>query len=300
MDARTRAAIDRLAADDRSGASELLERAIQVLRGAASGDPAALPAIARAVGDAQPGMAPFWNAACAALGEADDPGALDRFERRWRRAGRALTRVAADLLVPAGTDSLHVTTCSFSGTVLAILRAVAPRTALRVACAEGRPALEGRRLAASLAQAGIAVEFYTDAGLAGPVWAGDPRSRVVLVGADAVAPGWFVNKTGTGLLAAAASVAGVPVYLAATRDKLVNELVAGLVRLAPREAAAVWDAPPPGVSVRNLVLEKVPIDLATAVITDAAVLTGPMIAEACRASSAGVSQRVVEALSGPA
>jgi translation initiation factor 2B subunit (eIF-2B alpha/beta/delta family) len=296
MDTETRAAIDRLAADDRSGASELLERAIEILRRAVAGEPSALPAIARAVGDAQPGMAPFWNAACAALAEGDDPGALDRFEQRWRRAGSALVRTAADALAPKGASALEVTTCSFSSSVVAILRALAPAATLRVACAEGRPALEGRRLAAALSAEGIAADFYPDAGLAAAIWGPDRHARVVLVGADAVAPDWFVNKTGTGLLAAAASLAGVPVYVAATRDKFVDARVARLVKLVPRDPAAVWDAPPPGVAVHNVVLEKVPVDLVTAVLTDAGSLTGDMIGEACRAASAGISARVLDLL----
>ena len=36
---------------------------------------------------------------------------------------------------------------------------------VRAVCGEGRPLSEGRAMALRLAQAGIAVEFYTDAGL---------------------------------------------------------------------------------------------------------------------------------------
>jgi translation initiation factor eIF-2B subunit delta len=118
----------------------------------------------------------------------------------------------------------------------------------------------------------------------------------VLIGADAVAPDWVVNKCGSSMLSALAVRAGVPVYVAATRDKFVDDRVAALLQVAEHDPAEVWDGPPPGVAVRNVYFERMPADLVSAFITDAGVLSGDMLAEACRAACAGIDDRLVDAL----
>jgi translation initiation factor 2B subunit (eIF-2B alpha/beta/delta family) len=297
MDPAIASAIETLKADTTSGASELVPSAIAVLRRAVRFDPARLVDVARAMGEAQPSMASFWHAALAALRDVEEPGALEGFERRWRRAGAAMVRTAVDQLAPDRGRPLHVATCSFSGSVLACLRALGQRTALRVSCTEGRPALEGRRLAAALAGEGFAVVAFTDAGIGEALWCQSGRADAVLVGADAVSPGWMVNKAGSGMLAAAAGRVGVPVYVAATREKFLDARVAGLLRIPEHGPAEVWNGAPPGVAVRNVYFERMPIDLVSGIITDAGTLSGDMIAEACRAACAGIADRLVESLS---
>src|SRR5436190_1738139 len=81
-----------------------------------------------------------------------------------------------------------------------------------------RPALEGRRLASRLAAAGIAVTYFSDAAISQALGGAD----AVVFGADAVAPEWFLNKSGTRMLAAAAGQQGLPVHVIATRDKFVS------------------------------------------------------------------------------
>ena len=163
-----------------------------------------------------------------------------------------------------GRDELCVATWSFSGSVLACLRAIGARTALTVACAEGRPAFEGRRLAAALARDGIVVELFTDAGLGEVLWRETARADVALIGADAVTPAWMLNKAGSGMLAAAAGRVGVPVYVAATRDKLLDAREAALLQIVEHDSSEVWDGPPPGVTARNTYFERMPIELCPA------------------------------------
>ena len=239
MNEALRSGLLRLAADGESGASELLPRAIDLLRTARQQGPDTLADVARGVVVAQPGMASLWNAAAAALADTASPGTMELFAERASRARAALRRVAVETLATRdwvhGVDtrrgdvdlSLHLTTCSFSGSVLAALTGVSATSPLTVACAEGRPRFEGRRLARALAEAGVRVEFFSDAALATAL----PRTQAVVVGADAVAPGWFLNKTGTSQLAAAASVLGVPVFVLATRDKFVPAALADHLRV---------------------------------------------------------------------
>jgi translation initiation factor 2B subunit (eIF-2B alpha/beta/delta family) len=72
----------------------------------------------------------------------------------------------------------------------------------------------------------------------------------------------------------------------ATRDKFIGRGVAA--RLVSREGAAadIWEAPPAGVTVRNPYFERTPLDLVTAVITDAGVLGAGMVPDVCSAQEA--------------
>ena len=173
-------------------------------------------------------MAPVWNAVALAL-RPDGGAALDRFARRVERAPAAVARVAADVLLAgrAPGQALAVATVSASGTVRACLGELSRRCRLQVLCAEGRPLLEGRALAASLAAAGIAVTLCTAAAAGGLSGAAD----TVLVGVDAVGPDWFVNKCGTRALVEAAAARGRAAYAAAARDKFIAAPLAA--RLTP-------------------------------------------------------------------
>lgn len=254
--------LDRLRRDRTSGASELTAVALALLERARAAGPETLALAARAVAGAQPSMAPLRNLAGAALRDVHEPGALERFARRWRTAETALVRAATGVLLRHPAP--RFVTCSFSGSVLACLRAAAARAEVTVSCGEGRPALEGRRMAAALSAAGARVELRTDAALGEAL----PGADALLLGADAVAPAWFINKVGTAALAAAALQAGTPVYLLATGDKFVDAGVAAELRIDDHDPREVWDDPPPGVAVRNPYFERIPLVLVTGVITD--------------------------------
>ena len=259
--------IDRLGGDRTSGASELMGPAIAAIRLAAPGGPRAVEEAALAICEAQPSMASLRNLAVAARHEAVEPGALDRFEQRWQRSAGALVRVAQGALAPEPGRPGRFVTCSFSGSVLACLQAIAATAPLHVSCGEGRPAFEGRRMAEALAEAGIEVELRTDAALSGAL----PGTDGLLVGADAITPAWFLNKCGTTQLAAAAAHVGTAVYVVATRDKVVDRQAGESLGIDDHDPREVWDAAPPGIAVRNPYFERVPMELVTAVITDGGV-----------------------------
>jgi translation initiation factor 2B subunit (eIF-2B alpha/beta/delta family) len=294
MDESLRSRIEQMARDRESGASELLGLTLGTLRDARGHGPLVLMEAARAVCRAQPSMASFWNAAAAALADVERPGIFERFAARAERSASALARVAVALLAPAEERDrpLHVTTCSFSSSVLACLEEVARSRTLSVACAEGRPALEGRRLASRLAAAGAEVELSTDAGVAAAL----SRTGALVVGADAVSSEWVLNKCGTSALAASCAARGIPVYVVASREKFLAPALAPLVRIAEHPAAEVWESAPPGVTVRNLYFEKVPLDWVTAIVTDAGVLGVDMVIEACQAQGTWVTPEIVTKL----
>ena len=276
------AAAGALAADRESGASALVARAVSLLAQARGEGREVLDRAAALVCRAQPAMAPLWNAAGLALADAADQGIrLERFAQQSGRALEAIARLAADLVEDNGGGERRLATCSSSGSVLAACQALAARGPLRVACAEGRPALEGRQLAARLAASGIAVDFYSDAGLGH----GLRHSEALLVGADAVAPGWFVNKAGTAALAALAAHTGLPVYVLAGRDKFLPAGLAQRLSLGGGSPAELWARPAARVTVHNPYFESIPLDLVAALVTDTGVIGAGLAAEVCAANS---------------
>ncbi|HEX5474358.1 MAG TPA: hypothetical protein VFX12_06840 [Vicinamibacterales bacterium] len=269
LDPAVMAAIDRLAADRSSSASELMVQAFDILRGAAR-SPAELTAAARALCAAQPAMAGFRTAAVLAL-QADNPHvALSRLALQVQRAPRAIARQAAELLrLRRGSDTpLRLVTCSNSRPVFETCVLVAASESVRVSCAEGRPALEGRVLAERLAGREIPVDLYTDAGLSSAL----SGASALVVGADAVTGGFFINKVGTGALAARAHHAGVPVYVLAGREKILPAATAATLVWGDGPVAEVWTDAVEGVVVHNPYFERVSLGAVTAVVTDTAVL----------------------------
>jgi translation initiation factor 2B subunit (eIF-2B alpha/beta/delta family) len=266
-----------IASDAQSGATRLARDACEVLREARAEGRETLRQAARALCRAQPSMASIWTAACAAL--ADETGdALTRFEREAVRAPGAIARFFVDQIqVGRPGRPVHVTTFSASATVATAVETLGRSLSVTVACAEGRPRLEGRNLAARLAAAGLAVEFFTDAGLATALG----RTDAVALGADAVSGEWVLNKVGSLGLAAAAAAAGVPVYVLAARNKMLPPDLAAALTVAFGPATEVWDEPPSRVAPANPYFEAVPLELVAAVISDLGVLTGPAIGAAC-------------------
>jgi translation initiation factor 2B subunit (eIF-2B alpha/beta/delta family) len=271
--------IARLASDRESGASELLEEAIAILRVALERQEDVLE-VARAVSRAQPTMASMWSAALTAVAAVSEPERFRRFVQRVARAPAALARFGVEALEDHGTDPGHrvqVVTLSFSRSVEGVLVALAARRPLGVSCSEGRPALEGRRLASRLVEHHIPVTFYSDAAIGQALQGAD----AVVIGADAVTPHWFVNKSGTRLLVAAAGQQAVPVYVVASRDKFVSGAVASALRSRDGDPSEIWDGAPAAVEVRNPYFERTSVDELCAVISDVGVLGSGMIAAVC-------------------
>ena len=271
-----------IAHDRVSGASEILQRAIDVLRAAMSRPWTERLLIAQAICRAQPAMASIWNAAIAALENERHPGTFDRFIQRVARARSAIPRFARQVFSEPDTSHrrdkpLSLVTVSNSASVRQVIEDLAVTIRLRVACAEGRPALEGRRMAGALARAGIHVTLFSDAAISEALSASD----AVLVGADAVTSDWFINKVGTRMLVASAAPLGVSVYVIASRDKFCGPALASHVIAPDGAAGEIWDEPAPGVVVRNPYFERVPVDSVLAVITDGGIMPAADVAAFC-------------------
>ena len=267
MTADVLARANAIAADRDRGAGELALELLPVLDDALAEGPDVTLAVARAVCRGQPAMAPLWHACAAAVREGEAPGAFARVRAEIARAPAAVARAASlalrDLL--QGSDSPRIVTLSFSSSVQQTLGSVSSDRRLRVVCGEGRPRFEGRRLAVSLASPSVDVTLTSDAALASFL----PDADAVVVGADAIAETFWINKVGTHALAAAATYSGVPVYVVASRDKAMPADLAAAWRSLPAPANEIWAEADPRIAVLNRYFEPTPIELATLFLTDA-------------------------------
>jgi translation initiation factor 2B subunit (eIF-2B alpha/beta/delta family) len=261
-----------LLAEDRDrGASEILSDLLPLLADALGDGQDAAQAVVRVVCRGQPVMAPLWNACAAALADGDRPGRFERARGEMTRAPSALARSAASQLSQLVADAPDATliTLSFSGSVAAAVAALASRSSLSIVCGEGRPRYEGRRMAATLARAGARVTLTTDAAVTVHL----TSATAVVLGADAVAQTYWINKVGSFGLAAAAARCGVPVYVIAARDKALADPLARSWPSPRSSADDVWAAPPTAIHCDNPLFERIPADLVTLFLTDAGPVT---------------------------
>ena len=273
MNERHRALVEAIRADDTSGATEIVSRAADVLLGAisASCDSHELGALARQCVEAQPSMAGLLT--LESVARMPDPAtAIRQFQEQVRRAPSAIARLASQVLLlgseaAAGHRAVRLITCSSSRAVESTLLAVARSADLTVCCAESRPRREGIGLATRLAASGVNVQLFSDAGISSAV----PASDGILVGADAIGPELFINKVGTAAICALASSEGVPVYVLAGREKVLSRADIDRLQIVSGPPAQVVDPAPPGLRVFNPYFERIPLILATLVVTDAGV-----------------------------
>jgi len=241
---------------------------------------AALLAWLRVAQASQPSMALVHQLAAralevtdAGLARADAPSALRTEIARTCAAERddlaasrrAVAAVAASLVTVRGS---WIATLSASGMVSdAIARVHADGRRPSVLLAEGRPKLEGRAMAATLAAAGVPVWLVVDAAL--PLLL--PQAAMLWIGADAVTDRGVLNKIGSYAAALAAREHGVPVYALAGRRKFMPGSTASL-RIDEMPPDEVWREPAAGVQPRNVYFEIVPLELLRGVVVEDAVL----------------------------
>lgn len=258
-----------LAADNRSGATALAERAAALLADAADLTPAAFERLALAVARAHPPMAPLLRLANHVLLAAEEHpdargaairGAASSFAAALRAHAAEAARRAVSLAV--GTRVLTHSASSLVADVL--LRAHAAGGVSEVICTESRPAREGVELARRLGAAGMRVLLVTDA--AAPALLS--RCEVVLIGADAVGTGGLLHKVGTFGLALAARDLGVPVYALATDEKLLPAACGDVPPIPARDPAELLAPPAPGVRVCNRYYDRTPRALLSGILTE--------------------------------
>ncbi len=178
---------------------------------------------------------------------------LKVFERTIQGAPRQIAKHLSQWLRRKDKPCVH--TYSYSSTVVeALVRA--KRYLDSVSCSESRPGNEGIKTAKKLVQAGIKTHFQTDAGLFSQIGG----NTVLVLGLDAVLPGWIAGKVGTKVMVARANQLGAPVIFLADTTKFWPEPADQRHRwewtFGPDEE--LWKTPPRNLKVYNLYFELTP------------------------------------------
>jgi translation initiation factor 2B subunit (eIF-2B alpha/beta/delta family) len=221
--------------------------------------------LARALMAAQPSMGPVFNLAWRALSCPDVPAACRDFLESMERNAARVAEIAAGLV----NDGVPVMTHSFSSTVLGALREASRRgKRFSAICPESRPVCEGIAMAASLGMAGVGACVIADAA----IYRFLPEVGLVLVGADAVSPRSIFNKTGTALLALAASEFGVRVYALCPTDRFLPRPYQPPPEESkdPRE---LLGRELPHVTALNYYFDATPLEYLSGIVTEDGILT---------------------------
>jgi translation initiation factor eIF-2B subunit delta len=263
--------------DLEGGASEVAWKLIAWGESWSAGAPGAAREVAvglERVARRQAALAPVLRIANDMLVESElrDPG--DEAALRTG-VGRAAARWRERLEAASGALRLHlrralggvstIYTYSASSTVQgAIEDHFAAGGWFRVFVSESRPGNEGARLAGALAARGVPVTLGTDAWLLGAI----EEEGLLVVGADSLLPTVWVNKIGTGALAARARDRGVAVACAADTSKFLPPALAALPRSYERDPAEIASDPPPSLLVVNPYFEEIGWDALDLLITE--------------------------------
>lgn len=193
---------------------------------------------------------------------------LALFRRRLSRNVEELRLRALDLLPDRGVVLTH----SYSSTVVETLLASRKLgKSIRVFCTEGRPNLEGRRLARELAEAGIPVRLGVDAAM----YSWIDEVDLVLVGCDAISKRGLVNKIGTTALARTvlgqSRIDRAKIYALADSEKIVPTALAERVHIPAKDPAEIWDLPRGSIEVVNRYFEMTPLAWLDGIVTESGV-----------------------------
>ncbi len=150
-----------------------------------------------------------------------------------------------------------IATISYSKTVLSTLEKVKPD---KVFVSVSHPAREGEVLAERLMEVGIEPVLFEDAAYSLVM----DKVDVVIMGADAVFEGFFVNKIGSFSLALLSRHFKKGVYVLANRFKFLNRELEKAYKIEKMKAEELSSL---GCEVLNYYFEKVPIELITEVIS---------------------------------
>jgi translation initiation factor 2B subunit (eIF-2B alpha/beta/delta family) len=277
--------LQRLRTDNVSGATTLVELALDILEAFATQEAApaphefvtALETLVGAILAAQPSMAVMINLAQQVLQACPDDlplttireqlrQTLAAFRRDLRASTEALCQRALTILPLQST----VLTYSNSATVVAALRYAHDHGRLRrVLLSESRPAYDGRPQALALLEYGIAVEYSIDMALFERLAEAD----VVVVGADAVFPEHLINKLGTRALAQLAQLQGIPCFSLCAANKFLPMAATALLRIAEHPGQEVWPEAPDGLVISNRYFDTTPLALLSGIVSDQEIYT---------------------------
>jgi translation initiation factor 2B subunit (eIF-2B alpha/beta/delta family) len=200
---------------------------------------------------------------------------LKEYELTWKDVNKLIAaRTESSFQLIHKTILLH----SNSSALKSLFKFNRPDAAkIRIIQTESRPQAEGRVQARYLADIGYNVTLITDASIA--LYA--DMIDMVLLGADAIYKEFFVNKTGSHLIALVSQEFGIPLYVLADSRKIWNKQdYSGLSQTIsedPKPGSEVWDNPPEGINPENYYFETIPNKWVDLFITESEAINGKEI-----------------------
>lgn len=277
-----------IAANTYAGAGEIADQgADMLLRYARTGDAESRDIFQREVihigGElirAQPSMAPLINLVNDVLWRIETCDTLRAMRLTVANVARDFKRrlcIHETAISEAVLQLIHEDDCVLTNSRSSTVRAAlwhAHRTGrhFRVICAEGRPGMEGRTLAAELAEVGIPVTLVVDALALSSI----DQAQLVLIGADHLTSSGVMNKVGSYPLAMMAQSQQVPVYTLCSSEKFLPPGYPHFDQVS-RSSDQVWDTRPAGVHIENYYFDHTPLSALSGVVTEHGILPPPAI-----------------------
>ncbi len=275
---------ERIAADNRSGASDLAQNCARALIAYAEQEqPLSVEQITRDLSQAaakvlmhHPSMAALvriLNDVLIGLTATETSRlGLDQIRRisnehiAWvEQASSLVVERAQEVLPPQGT----IATLSYSSAVAkSLLLAHQHGHKHRIVCLESRPMNEGRDLANFLGKRGLDTTLVIDAAALVVV----ENADAVLVGADSMTQIGVVNKIGTGLIAAGANLYKVPCCVISDTSKIWPGKIS-LPKFATHHPDEIWAKAPRSVKIQNIYFELTPWNRVNTIVTERGVVT---------------------------
>ena len=184
---------------------------------------------------------------------------VDTYTKEWKDVNERITSNVHQVTSLAGmTILVH----SNSSTVCSLLGNIqSTASGIRIIQTESRPVMEGRIQGRRLADLGYQVKVITDAS----IFMYMQQADLAILGADAVCPEYFINKSGSHSVALACREYGKNCLVICDSRKLwFNQhenavSLAGFNHLSPPEE--LWADPPENITIENYYFERVPVSL---------------------------------------
>ena len=197
---------------------------------------------------------------------------LKEYELTWKDVNKLIaTQTESSFQLIHKTILLH----SNSSALKSLMKFNRPDAAkIRIIQTESRPQTEGRVQAKYLAELGYHVTLITDASVA--LYA--DMIDMILLGADAIYKDFFVNKTGSHLIALVSQEFGVPLYVLADSRKIWNKQdhssLSQTISEELKPASEIWNNPPEGINPENYYFETIPNKWVDLFITESESING--------------------------
>lgn len=265
-----------LKSDQQSGATQLALNTLDALAShVEQAQPSArdLTRLLEALQAARPSMVVIGNALAKIRARVTGRQAADRetileIRSQLQRAADTIARRTCEQLPRNPVIMTH----SASSAVVAVFQRLAEQgLAFSVICTQSSPGFEGHSLATTLNELAVPVTLITDAQMG--LFA--PQADLVVTGCDTwLTRGFFINKSGTHLLALAARASGKPFWVLADsfRDSDADPASVELEEMSGKELngpGGRWITP------RNVYFERVPQSLVNLRISEQGVFSCP-------------------------